>query len=423
MGAPSIVAINLTQRCNLACAHCYLDAGTLEGGDEDELTTREVCGLLDEVAQANTEAMVVLTGGEPLLRKDIEPIVSHGAARGLSIVLGTNGMLLTERRVRSLKEAGLMGVGISIDSLDPARHDGFRGLDGAWEKTVRGLETCLREELTFQIHFSVTRDNAHEVEDIIQFAKERGGRVVNIFFLVCTGRGESMTDITSRQYEDVLRTIIQGQVDYPDLIIRPRCAPHFKRIAYELAPDAQENRMSGREGDGCIAGTQYCRITPTGGVTACPYIPDEVGNIRHQRFMEIWDTSPQFRLLRSPALGGKCGSCGFQLLCGGCRARARAATGDLMAGDPICAYEPSKSEAVIPVKDMLLEDITWADDARQRLNRIPGFVRKLVRNRAEAYVLEQGENRVTCAHLDVLTARRFGGRPPGRRPRDFPTAT
>ena len=134
-----LLAINLTKRCNLACAHCYMDAETLKHGDENELTTEEVCKLLDDIAGRSTETMVVLTGGEPLLRGDLEVLVEHGTKLGLSMVVGTNGVALTDKRVQSIKAAGAMGSGISLDSLDPEKHDAFRGLPGAWEKTMNGI--------------------------------------------------------------------------------------------------------------------------------------------------------------------------------------------------------------------------------------------------------------------------------------------
>jgi len=152
-----LLAINLTRRCNLACHHCYLDANTLQHGSPNELTTNEVCHLLDNIAQRSIETMVVLTGGEPLVRRDLETLIAHGSQLGLSMVVGTNGVLLTEHRVQSLIKSGVLGVGISLDSLDPTYHDAFRGGAGTWAQTMTGIENCRRYGLSFQIHFSVTR--------------------------------------------------------------------------------------------------------------------------------------------------------------------------------------------------------------------------------------------------------------------------
>ena len=222
MSELSLLAINLTRRCNLACVHCYLDADTLRGGSPDELRTEEVKGVLNQVAARDSGTMVVLTGGEPLARRDLETIIAHGVRRGLAMVVGSNGTLLTRRRVRSLRDAGALGIGISIDSLDGDYHDRFRGLPGAWEKTMAGIENCRREGLDFQIHFSIGDANAHELPAMIAFCRATGARVLNVFFLVCTGRGEAMSDISPQHYEEVLHELVETQARYPDLIIRAR---------------------------------------------------------------------------------------------------------------------------------------------------------------------------------------------------------
>ena len=409
-----LVAINLTRRCNLACAHCYLDASTLRDCGDNELTTDEVCQLLHDIVACGESTMVVLTGGEPLVRRDLEEIISYGTRLGLVMVVGTNGMMLTERRVASLKRAGLLGAGISVDSLDADKHDKFRGQSGAWKKTMAGIEQCRRQQLSFQLHFSVTDNNADEIPAVIDFASSSGARILNFFFLVCTGRGSAFADITAARYEHVLGEIIQAQKNHPELIIRPRCAPHFKRIAFQQNPESPLNRISGNEGDGCIAGTHYCRITPEGGITACPYIEDEVGNIRQQSFAEIWNNSEYFGRLRQPNLKGACGSCEFRKLCGGCRARPVAAGNDLMDADPWCTYVPTGNALIEPLADMAALDIHWSSQAENRLAKVPSFLQKMIRKRAEAYVAELGEREVTTDHLKILSARRFGSNMPGR---------
>ena len=408
----TLIAINLTRRCNLACAHCYLDADTLLEGSKHELTTQEVCLLLDEVAECSDGTMVVLTGGEPLVRQDVEDIAAHGAKLDLAVVVGTNGTLLTKRRVETLKLAGVLGVGISLDSLFPVYHDAFRGVKNCWEKTIAGIENCRRLGLDFQIHFTVTEDNAHELGSMIDFARNCGARVFNAFFLVCTGRGEAVTNITAIRYEQILNELISAQQRCQDMIIRARCAPHFKRIAWQRDPTSPLNRISGQEADGCIAASHYCRITPEGGVTACPYIPYEVGNIREQDFSELWQSAPEFKLLRNPVLNGACGACEFRMLCGGCRARPIANGQGLMDEDPLCAYTPRGGEVIQPIEETDLNAIHWSLAAEQRLSRIPAFLRKLIKKRAEAYVLELWEDTVTLEHLSALAARRFGNSRP-----------
>jgi len=407
-----LLAINLTKRCNLACAHCYMDAETLKQGGEGELATQEVRGLLEDIAGRSTETMVVLTGGEPLMRPDLEELLAHGTGLGLSMVVGTNGVALTDKRVLSLKAAGAMGAGISVDSLDPQKHDAFRGLPGAWEKTLNGIEACKRHDLSFQIHFSVTESNADEIPAMIDFARASGARVLNVFFLICTGRGESMSDISPITYERVLEQLVAAQEQSQDLLIRARCAPHYKRIAYQRNPQSTLTRAAGYEGGGCLAGIHYCRITPEGGVTACPYIPDEEGSIRDAKFWDIWDQSPVFQSLRNPRLQGKCGSCEFQKLCGGCRARPLAMGDSLMDTDPWCVHIPDGSAVIEPLVEQP-KKLAWSEEAEKRLSRVPSFLRKMVKSRAESYVHELGLYLVTEEHLATLSAKRFGsGGPP-----------
>ena len=326
----SLLAINLTRRCNLECAHCYLDAGILHRGDGDELNTAEVFALLDDVAALNHGTLIVLTGGEPLLRRDLEEIVRHGVAAGLPMVVGTNAMMLSERRLRSLIDAGVLGFGISVDSLDPAYHDRFRGRVGAWSKTLAAIERCRRQRVDFQLHFTVTDDNADELASMMDFAQDCGARAINVFFMVCTGRAQSWAKLASDRYEKILEDLVRAQADHPDLIVRPRCAPHYKRIAHQLQPGARLNRISGRESDGCIAAIHYARVNHRGGVTACPYIEHEVGNIRVTPFAELWTHADEFSRLRNPELGGKCGDCRAcrdRSSCGGSRPTARGGRG------------------------------------------------------------------------------------------------
>ena len=187
---PFLVALNLTKRCNLKCAHCYLDATTKAGGGSDELTTDECYRLIDQIAEVNKGCLLVITGGEPLTRPDILDIARHAAALRFMVVFGTNGMLINDRMAKKLVEIGVMGVGISIDSLDREKHDRFRGLPGAWEGAVSGIEACKRNGLQFQVHFSAQPMNYQELPQVIEWAHQLGAKVLNVFFMVCTGRGE-----------------------------------------------------------------------------------------------------------------------------------------------------------------------------------------------------------------------------------------
>ncbi len=412
--APFLVALNLTRRCNLKCAHCYLDAGTLQHGDKDELSTSEVCVLLDEIAALSDETMVVLTGGEPLLRRDIMDIAAHASGLGLMVVVGSNGVLLNDKRVTALQQSGVSAVGISVDSLDPEYHDRFRGAPGSWTKTMSGIDACRRAGMMFQVHFSVTDDNADELDEMIAFCRSSGASVLNVFFLVCTGRGESFTNLSTDTYESVLQQVAEAARDEKELLVRARCAPHFKRMALQMNPPLPVTLIDGYEAGGCLAGTRYCRVTPTGEITACPYIEESAGSIRKNAFVDIWNGAPMFKSLRDPQLEGRCGDCEYSNLCGGCRARPLARDGALMGEDFLCGYQPTGGAHIEFVRNE--RAVAWTQQAEERLARVPGFVRRFVKMRAETHALETGATAVTAEHLEELAKRRFGDAPPFARP-------
>jgi radical SAM protein with 4Fe4S-binding SPASM domain len=405
--APFLIALNLTQRCNLACDHCYLDAKILKDGATTELTTDEIKSVLDDIAALSPECMVVLTGGEPLLRRDIEDLAAHASAQGLMVVVGSNGLLLTAERVETLKHAGVAGIGISLDSLVPEKHDAFRGRKGAWDKTMASIDACVAGGLPFQLHFSVTDDTADEIDDMVAFARDAGAMVLNVFFLVCTGRGEKYTDISPEKYEQVLRRVAHAARNEKRLMVRAKCAPHFKRIAMEIDPDWPITSAHGYDAGGCIAATRYARITPEGDVTPCPYMDTSVGSIRDTSFAEIWHDAPMLRAMRAPKLEGRCGVCEYQKLCGGCRARPLARDGNLMGEDYLCTYQPTGGAVIHPLGQRSAA-LDWTDEAETRIARVPGFVRRMVRQRAEEYVRGEGRAQVTADDLALLAKRRFG---------------
>jgi radical SAM protein with 4Fe4S-binding SPASM domain len=198
------------------------------------------------------------------------------------------------------------------------------------------------------------------------------------------------------------------------LLIRAKCAPHFRRILYELNPASPllKNYAHGS----CPAGKYYCRITPTGDVTPCPYMPVAAGNVRETSFGELWRSAPVFGDLRDPKLGGRCGACEFSKICGGCRCRAYAAHGDYLAEDPACGYQPgAHGGRVIDLPATLTfglpvdYELVWEEDARARLAAIPSFARGMVVKAVEAYARGRGEARITPALLADVRSR-WGGR-------------
>ncbi len=379
----------------------------LKEGSRDELSTEELKKVLGEIAQIGPEAMVVLTGGEPLLRKDIEELARHATSKGLMVVVGSNGLLLTPERIEKLKNAGVAGVGLSVDSLDPDWHDAFRGRKGAWIKTMASIDACVAAGMPFQIHFSATDETADEIDDMVTFARNAGAMVLNVFFMVCTGRGEKYSDISPEKYEAVLRRVAEAARSEKKLMVRAKCAPHFKRIAMEMDPNWPITSAHGYDAGGCIAATRYARITPNGNVTPCPYMENSVGSVREKSFSEIWETAPVLNELRAPKLEGRCGACEFQKLCGGCRARPLARDGNMMGEDFLCNYEPQGGAIIDPIGPVA-GAMKWSKDAETHIARIPGFVRRMVRRRAEDYVRAEGRSEVTSDDLTLLAKRKFG---------------
>ncbi len=401
---PYIISWNLTKRCHLHCAHCYMDSAELAGADES--TTDEALALVDEIADFAPGAMLILTGGEPLLRPDIYGIISRASDKGLTVFLGTSGTGLDKNTVSRLKKAGTSGVGVSLDSATPAYHDGFRGLPGAWKKTMNAMDNLKAMGLAFQVQFTLTEKNRHELQPMIDLSLEKGAMALNIFFMVCTGRAEMITDISAASYEAVLREIAEAAVGLePRLRLRARCAPHFLRVLEDKAPESPI--LTGGT-SGCIAGSSYMRISPAGEVTPCPYIPATETSPRtgSKTLREIWENDPAFISIRGCGLKGRCGRCSYKELCGGCRARALAMDSDMDASDPSCGYEPAGAGA--RGSEKITEKPVWTEEALTRLEKAPRFLRPMISKGLERYARHRGMKTITpelMAELKGKTGR------------------
>lgn len=329
----NIVSWNVTNACNMYCAHCYRDAGCKA---EDEISTADAKKLLTEIKRAGFQIMI-FSGGEPLMRPDILELVKFASDLGLFPVFGTNGTLITPQMAKDLKAAGARAMGISLDSLDAAKHDKFRSFPGGWQGAVDGMKNCKAAGLPFQIHTTVMDWNAPELEDMIDFAVEIGARAHHFFFLVPTGRAATIEEesLRAEQYEDVLTRIMKKQQTVP-IELKPTCAPQFLRIAAELGMKSRFHR-------GCLAGLSYCIISPKGKVQPCAYLKEYLGDVRETPFDEIWRNNPVLQKLRTMKYDGGCGACKYQRVCGGCRARAAIYhDGDYMAEEPWCLYHGRK---------------------------------------------------------------------------------
>jgi radical SAM protein with 4Fe4S-binding SPASM domain len=415
-----VISWNLTKKCNLRCEHCYISAGRITKGEaQGELSTEECLRVVDQICEVNSEALLILTGGEPLLRKDVFEIAGYANEKGLWVVVGTNGVLVSEDLCRRMIEAGIRGVALSLDSLDPATHDLFRGVQGAWENTVSGSKVLNEAGLPFIIQTTIGQHNRESILDIARFAYELGARVYNLYFLVPTGRGAFTSDITPEAYEETLGRLREMQEEFAGkMLVNSKCAPHYQRVLYDHDPDSPFLKSFSGGAGGCPAGTHYLGIRPNGDMTPCPYLPVYGGNLREQTFREIWEGSSLFNEIRQrDSLGGRCGSCEFDRVCGGCRARAFGATGSYMAEDPWCVYEPGAHgferisfEGKTTYGLETSGGLPWTPEAEERLAAVPSFVRGMLVKRVEAYAREKGHSLVTAEVMQEVRERVMSGR-------------
>jgi radical SAM protein len=369
---PHIVAWESTAACNLDCVHCRASAQTAP--EPDELTTDEVFGLIDQLAEFSKArsgpSIFVISGGEPLMRPDIFDIAAYGAQRGLRVAVSPNGTLLTAEAVGNLIQAGVKRISVSIDGSTAARHDAIRGVPGAFDEAMAGLARCCEAGLGFQLNTTVMRQTLDDLAAVRDLAVRIGAEAWHVFMLVPTGRGKIDDEVSPAEYEAILNEIYAMTMSSP-IPIRVTCGPHFQRVIAQNRRHDRErpnlvrpgNTGHGCPGDngrssnsgrphpgsldlttrGCLAGDGYCFISKRGDVTPCGYFPVVAGNVRQQSFREIYFESPLFCSLRDlEGYGGKCGVCEFLRVCGGCRARAYSLTGDYLAEEPYCIYQPRK---------------------------------------------------------------------------------
>ena len=406
---PFIVSWNLTRLCNLGCGHCYLDAVQRRSEATDELSTGEALDVLGQLAELAPGAMLVLTGGEPLMRKDLPELVRRSAQLGLMPVIGSNGIMLGGKRAAELRALGAAGVGISLDSATAGFHDRLRGLPGAWEGARRGMQAAREAGLALLVQTTLFEENRHELAAIADIAESAGAMALNFFFLVCVGRGVTQTDLSQEAYETSLADIVELQRLRPQLMIRARCAPYLRRVLGLHANEARDGHAEWSSA--CLAGRSYLRITPQGLVTPCPYIPQVVGDVTATPLREIWERHPLLMRLRTELPMGKCGTCDFRYSCGGCRARALARHGDVMAEDSNCPYvRPADAlPEAAPAIPALREEVTWEPAAQALLERMPAFIRGRVKARLEKCAANEAQGMIT---VDFMRAHR----PPSRFP-------
>ena len=388
---PRLIFWELTKGCNLRCIHCRATATELSA--PSDLSTQAAKDIIDQIAELSSP-ILVLSGGEPLFRSDIFQLARYGTDKGLRVALATNGTLVTKHVARMIADSGVQRVAISLDGADALTHDTFRGIPGAFDAAIAGFRNLKALGLSVQINTTIARHNAHQLPAVLDLARSIGADALHTFLLVPVGCGVDIADeqmVPPEEYEKMLNWFYDRSLE-GGIEMKATCAPHYFRVVkqrrvaehrseaaaqaahtpsgaaapshgigptdmlmpgstgMELKPQGHGHAAGhpgGHPSDmnamtkGCLAGTAVCFISHEGEVYPCGYLPALAGDLKKQRFVDIWEKAEVFTALRDTNnLEGKCGYCEFRNICMGCRARAYAATGNYLDEEPFCVYQP-----------------------------------------------------------------------------------
>ncbi|MFD1589163.1 radical SAM protein [Halorientalis brevis] len=334
---PLVLIWEVTQACDLACEHCRADARP--GRHPDELTTAEGKSVLDAAARFDENQLVVLSGGDPCKRPDLTDLVAYGDDLGLRTSLTPSGTSsLTGDAIAALSDAGLRRMALSIDGGDAESHDAFRGEAGSFEETMRAAENARAANLPLQVNTTVCAQTVAQLPAIREVVREIGAVLWSVFFLVPVGRGQLLDPIGPDRADRVMEWLAEVADEEP-FGVKTTEAPQFRRVKLQrrdAGPDAGLERRSG-----VVAGDGFAFVSHTGEIYPSGFLPKSAGTVREDDLVSVYRESSLFTALRDrDRLSGKCGQCEFRRVCGGSRSRAFAHTGDPLASDPLCPYEP-----------------------------------------------------------------------------------
>jgi radical SAM protein with 4Fe4S-binding SPASM domain len=349
--APRLVFWETTQACNLACVHCRRLSDSTRAAP-DQLSTEEGLRLIDQVAQAGC-MILVMSGGEPLMRADLFDLLIHARDRQLAVAVASNGTLINSTIARELGTCGVRRVSISLDGPDAPSHDSFRRIDGAFDAALGGIDNLKQAGIAVQINTTVAAHNHTCLHEMYDLAVRLGAEALHLFMLVPVGCGLELAEsmmLGPQRYEEILNWVYDKDAAGGTLRIKATCAPHYMRVwlrrrkAAGLPTQRGDGHMY-RMSRGCLAGTEIAFISHRGEVFPCGYLPVPAGNLREQSFRQIWEGADVLKAFREPvSLRGKCGTCEYLHVCLGCRARAYARTGDILAEEPCCSHQPNKGK-------------------------------------------------------------------------------
>ncbi|MCS7126017.1 MAG: radical SAM protein [Aigarchaeota archaeon] len=331
-GYPVHPVYEVTSNCNLRCVHCHARGG--EKGDR-ELRTEEAKKIIENLAHVDDFRMLVFTGGEPLIRNDLLDLVRYARNMGFSIVIATNGVLITRDVVRKMVENGVEGVAVSIDFTSPDQHDDYRGVRGALRSAIKGIINARREKMYTQINITLSRRNLNQLKQLLEISDKLEAHVTLLYQLMPSGRGEQLINeaLSISEFYYVIKTLENIQSTVKPIII-PVGLPEF--FAYLALKKNLNPRLASLIFKGCIAGRGMFYIKPNGDVWPCPFLPINTGNLLEKNAEEIW-RGEVFNIFRDRRnLKGFCRECNLREVCGGCRARSYAYSGDPLSSDPSC---------------------------------------------------------------------------------------
>lgn len=342
--SPLLVIWETTQSCDLACVHCRASAQPER--HPQELSTEEGKALLDQVKTFGNPLMV-FTGGDPLKRPDLMELMRYSVSLGLRTNVSPSATpLLTNEAIGGFKSAGLARMAISLDGWDAASHDTFRGVPGTFLRAMDALRHARDIGLETQIQTTVTRANMDHLAEIADRVEEVKGRMWSLFFLVVTGRAQQEQDLTAEEYEKVFEFLHQRSKT-SSFEIKTTEAMHYRRYVAQRrkeeghGAEAEDAKRAAFRSAGVSDAKGFVFVSHTGDVCPSGFLAIPGGNVRHESLVDVYRNATLFRELRDTSLReGKCGFCEYRNLCGGSRARAYAATGDYLAADPRCVYQP-----------------------------------------------------------------------------------
>jgi len=338
IGFPAHPVWEMTAACNLRCIHCHASGGR---PGADELTTREAKGLLTQLARVPEFRMMAFTGGEPHVRHDLFELLAYSRSLGFTNTIATNATLIDDAVARQLRRSGVVIAAVSLDGFDAATHDFVRGLPGAFEAALKGCRALVSAGILLHINITAMEYNLDHIEPIMALVDELDSGILLMYQLVPVGRGRGIGDaaLDLGSNERLIRFMAQAQRT-TGAIMEPVAAPQYWPFLLRRAGIGRGLlvRLAESVFHGCSAGRGFVYVKPNGEVWSCPFIEVSCGSVRETPFALIWKEAPILQALRQreTLLRGRCGECEYKRLCGGCRGRAWATTGDYLAEDPSC---------------------------------------------------------------------------------------